>query len=526
MAETYHPSNSPAAILRLILGDQLNEQHSWYREIAPEVVYVMMEVRSEQSYVLQHVKKVMVFFQAMRAFAQRLQALGHRVHYISIDQPDNQQFFAGNIEALLSYYQARQLEYQEPDEYRLDQQLSQFSYRLEQTGITTAKVSSEHFLTTRHDVAAHFEGRKQWVMESFYRHIRQQYQVLMTPDNKPVGGQWNNDALNRKKPPKGATFPAPMAFHNDYSAVWQTMQRAAVPHFGRTTGIDYPVTRVQALAQLAHFVDYALPAFGTYQDAMLQREAFLNHSLLSFALNVKLLHPLEVVQQAIAAYEEALNGPAPIHIAQVEGFVRQIIGWREYVRGIYWAKMPEYAEGNYFNALRPLPQWYWTAETSMNCLKQAIDQSLEHAYAHHIQRLMVTGNFATLIGVSPQEINAWYLGIYADAIEWVQLPNTHGMSQYADGGLMATKPYISSANYMHQMSDYCANCSYDYQQRVGPKACPFNSFYWHFLDRHRPLLARNPRMGQMYAVWDKFSATDKNQINEQAEQMLANIAIL
>ena len=281
-----------------------------------------------------------------------------------------------------------------------------------------------------------------------------------------------------------------------------------------------PITRRQSLALLKHFLNYGLPCFGTYQDAMTVDSWSLFHSRLSFALNAKLLDPLEVIRAALQRWEEERGH---ISIAQIEGFVRQILGWREYMRGIYWALMPEFESMNFFGHTARLPGWYWSGETRMHCLAQAVGQSLDYAYAHHIQRLMITGNFALLAGVAPDEVNAWYLGVYVDALEWVEMPNTRGMSQFAEGGLIATKPYVSSANYIHKMSDYCSGCFYDHKRRHGGKACPFNSLYWHFLERHRNLLSKNPRMGTMYRVLDKMEKDERRRVLSQGDEYLCSL---
>lgn len=508
-----------AMTIRLLLGDQLNPRHSWFGRIEPQVHYVMMEVRQETDYVRHHVQKVLAFFLAMRAFGRHLRAAGHQVTYLSLSDPDNLQDIGQNLLAVFARLGATRFEYQEPDEYRLESYLQNFG---EQLGLPFAKVSSEHFLADRYEVSRLFEGKKQYLMETFYRHIRKRYGLLMDEYGEPVGGKWNYDADNRRRYDAAVPVPPPLRFERDVSELLDELRQAGVRTIGHIVpqSFDWAVTRPEALALLRYFTDHLLAFFGTYQDAMSQRHSYLFHSRLSFVINVKLLHPMEVVQAAIEAWKAR---PGLISLSQVEGFVRQIIGWREYMRGIYWEKMPEYATLNYFGHARPLPEWFWTGETHMNCLRQAIHHSLDQAYAHHIQRLMVTGNFALLAGINPDEVDAWYLGIYADAVQWVQLPNTRGMSQYADGGIVGSKPYVSSANYIDKMSDYCQGCHYDKKIKYGDRACPFNSLYWHFYARHRDQLAGNPRIGMAVVTLDKMKPDERQRLWQQAEVYLDRI---
>ena len=327
---------------------------------------------------------------------------------------------------------------------------------------------------------------------------------------------------NRSKYSGREPLPEPLLFTKDFRSIENEIYLAGVETIGRVDASQFhwPVTRKESLQLLDHFIQHALPWFGRYQDAMVRNEWLLFHSRLSFSLNTKMLHPLEVIKKAEQAWKD---DPKRYPLASVEGFVRQILGWREYVRGVYWMHMPMYATLNYFEHKRKLPAFYWTGKTHMECMKQAIESSLNHAYAHHIQRLMVTGAFALLAGVHPDEVDAWYLGIYADAIEWVEMPNTRGMSQYADGGIMSTKPYAGSANYIHKMSNYCSYCVYDKNKKVGENACPFNSLYWHFYHRHREKLYNNPRIGMMYKTWDRMESKEQQQILSQAEKYLSHL---
>ncbi len=502
--------------LRLILGDQLNQNHSWYKEKSNDITYVMMEMRQETDYVNHHIQKVLGFFAAMRAFKSWLAQNGHNIIYLTIDDPDNQHNLPHNLSQIIKEKSITLFQYQLPDEYRLDEQLSEFCDSLE---IDTSVCDTEHFLTERSDLQTFFKGKKTYLMESFYRHMRKQYDIMMEGD-QPLTGQWNYDQDNRKKLPKNPELPERLSFDHDLTVIYKTIQNAEVKTIGTVDPANFrwPITREESLAALEHFLEKCLPNFGTYQDAMHTEHRFVNHSLISFALNTKMLHPLEVVTRAIEYWEENKDD---ITIAQIEGFVRQIIGWREFMRGVYWAHMPEYASKNALNHQRKLPDWFWTGDTKMNCLSHAINQSLEEAYAHHIQRLMVTGNFALLAGIDPNEVDTWYLGIYIDAIEWVEITNTRGMSQFADGGIVGTKPYVSSANYISKMSNYCDSCHYAKSKKTGEKACPFNSLYWHFYERHRDKFEKNPRIGMMYRTLSKMK--NKDEILDQAEYYLNTI---
>ena len=504
-------------ILRLVLGDQLNESHSWFKESDKQVTYVMMEIRQETDYVAHHIQKVAAFFAAMRSFAERLRELGHRVTYLTLDDPTNQQSIAANIANLLHQKKITQFEYLLPDEHRLDLQLKQLAEKLP---VPVQIADTDHFLTKRSELKDFFAGKKRYLMESFYRWMRKRYDILMDK-GKPVGEKWNYDQKNRQAYTNRVPIPTPLFFANDVSDIVKKLRKHGVATIGdiQAAQLIWPISRVQSLEMLKNFVDDFLPNFGTFQDAMVDSNWYLFHSRLSFAMNTKMLHPLEVIDAAIEAWQQR---PA-IKIQQIEGFVRQILGWREYMRGIYWALMPDLAEMNHFDHTAELPDFYWTGNTRMRCLMAAIGQSLKQAYAHHIQRLMITGNFALLAGIHPRAVDEWYLGIYIDAIQWVELPNTRAMSQFADGGLVATKPYVSSAKYIHTMSDYCNSCKYNWKQRHGDGACPFNSLYWHFFNRHRQRLGKNPRVAMMYRVWDRMDSQEKKKIINQAEIYLKDI---
>jgi len=502
--------------LRLILGDQLNSNHSWFQTVNPRVTYLMAEVHEEATYAKHHIQKISGFFLAMRTFATQLKQQGHQVFYFKIDHPENALTFPELIQRIVEEHHFDQFEYQLPDEHRLDVSLRSISI-----AIPVKVVDTEHFLTSRAELATFFEGKKQLLMESFYRHMRKRYDILMQGD-QPVSGKWNYDAENRKKLPNTVTIPRALTFSHDVTSIVTSLNGQGISTIGeiQPKRFIWPSNRADSLELLNFFVHHCLPDFGRYQDALTARDWSLFHSRLSFSLNTKMLHPLEVVRAAVGAMQAR---PDEIQLAQVEGFVRQIIGWREYMRGIYWMHMPAYKELNFFDHQEKLPDWFWTGETKMACLSHAIGQSLEYGYAHHIQRLMVTGNFALLAGIDPDEVDAWYLGIYMDAIEWVEITNTRGMSQYADGGIVGTKPYVSSAAYLHKMGHYCKNCHYDHKQKTGEKACPFNSLYWHFYNRHREKLEKNPRIGMMYRTWDKMDTTKRQAYLEQADHYLAHL---
>ncbi|MDZ7864305.1 cryptochrome/photolyase family protein [Acidovorax sp.] len=511
---------APAHTLRLVLGDQLNPQHSWFATPDAGVVYVLMEVRQETDYVLHHAQKILAIFAAMRDLARHLRSAGHRVRYVAIDDASNRQSLPGNLAALMAHYGAQRLEYQHPDEWRLDVQLHQWC--AEQPFATQA-VGSEHFYTSRSEVAEVFAGRKQWLMEHFYRRMRHQHGVLIDEAGEPEGGQWNYDHDNRKPWPGTPATPPDARPVHDHSALWATIVAAGVQSFGnpQAAQLRWPLNRAEALAGLDHFIATTLPHFGEYEDAMSTRSPHLFHSLLSFALNTKMLQPREVVQRAQAAWQA---GTAPL--AAVEGFIRQILGWREYVRGIYWAHMPGYDERNALGHTTPLPQWFWSGNTRMRCLQHAVGQSLDGAYAHHIQRLMVIGNFALLAGLDPAAVHRWYLGVYIDAFEWVELPNTLGMSQFADGGLLATKPYVSSAAYIDRMGDYCKGCHYDKKLKVGERACPYNALYWDFFARNEATLGSNFRLGMVYRQLQKMQGPQLEALRGHASQLRADLDAL
>ena len=504
--------------LRLILGDQLNLRHSWYQERDKNILYVLYELHQEVNYVVHHIQKIVAFFTAMRAFASDLREQGHQVLYFDINDVASKKMLSKNIKELILEKSISKFEYQLPDEYRLDSQLKAIC---EDINIPYESFDTEHFLTTREELKSFFAGKKQLIMEFFYRDMRKKYDLLME-QGKPLGGQWNFDKNNRKKWKGDPSIPSPyQSDKKENQEVYRAIIKAGIESIGVYNEESYlfPANRKEALEQLDYFCEHLLIHFGDYQDAMHSKERNLFHSRISFALNTKILHPLEVMGKVIEYYQK---NQERIALSQVEGFVRQILGWREYMRGIYWREMPEYKNQNKLENFNRLPEFYWTGKTKMNCLRESITDSLETAYAHHIQRLMITGNFALLIQCHPDEVDKWYLGIYADAIEWVQLPNTRGMSQWADGGIVATKPYVSSAAYIHKMSNYCDECQYNRGKRTGKDACPFNSLYWNFLDEKKEQFRKNNRMAMMMRLLDKIPALEKEEIKKRALSIIQN----
>ncbi len=504
--------------LRLILGDQLNQNHSWFNTVDDEVTYLMAEMRQETDYVKHHVQKVVAFFLAMRSFKEHLSSKGHRFIYLKINDTDNPH----QLEQIISKYgkdtDASRFEYQLPDEYRLDRQLHKICDALQ---IETEAFDTEHFYTSRNELKEFYKGNKQMVMESFYRMMRKKHTIMMV-DDQPEGGKWNFDQSNRKKWKGEPSIPHERGFRKDVSGILKELEQAKVETFGNIVPdtFNWPVTRPDCLSVLNYFCKELLVHFGDYQDAMHENEKYLFHSRLSFAMNAKIIAPNEVIDSVLEYYHEHQD---EIAISQVEGFVRQILGWREYMRGIYWKEMPQYKKLNALNNKNPLPDFFWTGNTKMNCLKHAIGQSLDNAYAHHIQRLMVIGNFALLTQIDPDEVDKWYLGVYIDAIEWVEITNTRGMSQFADGGIVATKPYVSSANYINKMSNYCGNCHYSHTKKTGSDACPFNALYWNFLEAKKEHFKDNHRMNMMMSLLNKMDNEKLVELQERAAIIIEHI---
>ena len=500
--------------LVLILGDQLTTDLSSLQAADRSRDRVLLvEVVEEATYVRHHKKKIAFLFSAMRHFAEALREEGWTVEYVTLDDSRNSGSFSGEVARALERNPASRVIVTEPGEWRVRNAMNGWSDRL---GIPVDILIDDRFLCSCEEFKGWAEGRKQLRMEYFYRDMRRRTGLLMDC-GQPAGGKWNFDAENRK-PPKADLFMAqPPRYEPDEitASVLAVVGERFADHFGDLEPFWFAVTADQAGEALDHFIAAALPSFGDYQDAMLTDERFLYHSVLSLYINAGLLDPLAVCRRVETEY---LNGHVPLNAA--EGFIRQIIGWREYVRGIYWLKMPEYVTENFFGAERPLPEFYWTGDTDMACMRAAIVQTKEEAYAHHIQRLMITGNFALLAGVDPREIHEWYLMVYADAYEWVELPNTLGMSQFADGGLLGSKPYAASGNYINRMSDYCGSCRYDVKKKTGEGACPFNPLYWDFLVRNESRLRGNLRLGNVYRTWDRMDDAKQAEYRTSAAAFL------
>lgn len=510
--------------LRFIFGDQLNASHSWYKdEDQHTTLYVIAELKQETDYVKHHTQKIAAFFLAMEHFAKALKSAGFNVLHLTLDDTKDDESLPALLTRLAKHYQCKRIEYQYPDEYRLKQQLQAFS---ENSECAINAYDTEHFLLPFNDICQHFKKDKHVKMEFFYRAMRKRFNILMDENNEPVGGKWNFDQQNRNKLKQHDlnAIPEPLCFGHDVKDILSRIKKHNITTFGECShSILWPTTRYEAKQLLDFFCDHLLVHFGQFQDAMTcqsEHQWSLYHSRLSFALNTKMLHPMQVIKRVIEAFEKQQQ---KIDIAQVEGFIRQILGWREYVRGIYWQNMPDYANKNALEAKRALPDYFWHANTKMKCMHHAIKQSLDTAYAHHIQRLMITGNFCLLTAINPNEVDAWYLGIYIDAIEWVEMPNTRGMSQFADGGLIATKPYAASGNYINKMSDYCKDCHYNVKEKATDDACPFNSLYWNFMLEHEQLLSKNPRIGMIYNTWYKQDESQQQATLKRAKWCVDNL---
>lgn len=487
-------------ILVPIFADQLSAAAPALQSVDPEEsIILMMEVSHEAEHVPHHSQKLVFLFSAMRHFAAQLEAGGYTVDYVRLTDPDNTGSFERELSRAAGRHRPAAVRITEPSVYRVLKAVSRWGAAQD---IEVSLMPDSRFLCSKAQFSDWAADRKSLRMEYFYRDMRRRTGLLMNGED-PEGGQWNYDKENRKSAAPDLFMPAPYSVAPD--AITQgviDMVTSKYPdRFGKIEGFDYAVTRREALKALKTFIAESLPRLGDFQDAMLTGEPYLYHSRLSPYLNAGLLGPMEICQAAETAYKA---GKAPLNAA--EGFIRQVIGWREYVRGIYWLNMPGYVTRNALSADRSLPGFYWSGETNMYCLSEAIGQTIDHAYAHHIQRLMITGNFALLAGIDPHALHEWYLSVYVDAFEWVEMPNTIGMSQFADNGLLASKPYISSGAYIDRMSNYCGSCSYVVKQKSGPQACPFNYLYWDFLARHKARLSGNPRMAMMYRNMDRMDA--------------------
>ena len=500
--------------LVLVLGDQLTPDVAALRAAywATDTATIDVDMPAP-TYAPHHPQKIALVLSAMRHFADDLRADGWRVAYTRLDDAGNAGSIPGELLRRADETGARTVIATRPGEWRL-------VAALEDTPLDVHLHEDDRFVCSHARFDAWAEGRKQLRMEHFYRDMRRLTGLLMEGDS-PAGGKWNFDHDNRKPAPDDMLRARPLRFDPDAitEEVLDLVARRFAGNFGNLRPFGHAVTRAQALAALEHFATSLLPGFGDYQDAMLAGDPHVHHSLISPYLNIGLLGPVETCRRVV---EEWQAGRAPINA--VEGFVRQVIGWREFVRGIYFREGPDYTRRNALGHDRDLPALYWGAETRMNCMAHAVGQTRELAYAHHIQRLMVTGNFALLAGVDPAQVHAWYLAVYADAFEWVEAPNTIGMSQFADGGVLASKPYVSSGNYIDRMSDYCRGCAYSVKKKTGDGACPFNLLYWHFVARHRDRLAANPRMAQVYRTWDRMDADRRATILAEGDATLARLS--
>lgn len=503
--------------LRIILGDQLSHDIAALKgcDKARDTI-LMCEVMQEATYVRHHKKKIAFLFSAMRHFAAGLQEKGYNVRYVELTDRNNSGSFTGEIERALPDKAHEKIIATFPGEYRVLQAMQNWEDTFE---IPVEIREDERFLCTPDEFRQWAKDRKTYRMENFYREMRKRYDILMD-EGEPAGGEWNYDKDNRKPPKQDLDIPAPYQAQTDdvTNAVMDMVAEHFNSHFGELEPFYFAVTRDQALYALDKFIEERLENFGDYQDAMVEGEPWMYHSHISFYLNCGLLSPRECIEKAEAAYR---NQKAPLNA--VEGFIRQILGWREFIRGIYWLEMPDYETGNYLNAQRSLPGFYWTGETDMNCLKQCVRETRQNAYAHHIQRLMVLGNFALLAGIDPKEVNEWYLIVYADAYQWVELPNVSGMILYADGGLLGSKPYAAGGSYINKMSDYCAGCAYNVKDKTGETACPFNYLYWDFLMRNEDKLRGNRRLSMVYSTLDKMKDDRKEAIQSDSKKFLDSL---
>lgn len=500
-----------------ILGDQLNQNISVLQNCNKETdIILMCEILEECTTPKHHKKKIAFILSCMRHFADELKTAGFNVFYVTLDDLDNTHSFKSEILRCAQKHHINNVTVTHPGEYRVLQAL----HSLKHDNIDVQVCEDNRFLCSLHEFKEFAKNKKSFVMESFYRKMRVKYDILMD-GKKPIGGKWNYDAQNRKPLKKGITIPQHYQNQPDAitTAVIDLVNEKFSDHFGDIKPFYFAINRDQALLALRQFIDERLINFGTYQDAMMQNEDFMFHSHIGFYLNNGLLEPLEVIKLVEAQYHKG-----NISINAAEGFIRQVLGWREYVRGIYWLKMPEYKTLNFFEAKKKLPDFYWNDNAKMNCIKQCVRNTKQHAYAHHIQRLMVLGNFALIAGIDPSAMNEWYLIVYADAYEWVELPNVSGMVLFADGGILGTKPYASSGAYINKMSDYCKTCAYDVKEKNGENACPFNYLYWNFLIKNKSVLRKNHRMAMIYRVLEKFDEEKLSHIEHDSQKFLNQIS--
>ncbi len=501
--------------LVLVLGDQLSAKSAAFDQFDSNCdAVLMLEVEHEARYIPQHKQRLVLFFSAMRHFRDALQKKGYRVHYSALDGDNNRGNFVDEIKRWVHKTRPSKLVLTKPGDFRVESDIAKAARSV---NCEIDIRADRHFICALEDFRSHAEGRKSLRLENFYREMRRRHDVLMDGDD-PVGGRWNFDQQNRERLSDRGTesIKAPRSFQPD--SITRTVLRMVNHRFadapGRLEGFDYPVDQAQARAALRDFIKHRLSHFGTYQDAMVTGEPYIYHSRLSCVLNLHLLDPRDAINAAVAAYEA---DEAPIN--SVEGFVRQILGWREFIRGVYWLKMPEYADLNALDAQLPMPAFMWTGETDMNCIRHSVEQLIDHAYAHHIQRLMVLGLFAMLLGVKPYDVHRWHMSMYADAVDWVSLPNVLGMSQYGDGGIVGSKPYAASGNYISRMSNYCPDCRFNPKKAAGDDACPLTTLYWDFLSRNRQQIRNNRRMGYQLKNLDRKDDAERRAIRQRARAL-------
>lgn len=514
-----HSKTAKARRLVLVLGDQLQANSAAFDDFDQECDAVLMvEARHEADYIPQHKSRLVLFFSAMRHFRDELKDKGIRVHYAELENRNNRGNLGDELTRWVNKTRAESVIVVRPGDHRVLQTLKRHA---KVTGCNLEIRKDRHFLCQLDEFEAFAEGRKSLLLEHFYRDMRKKTKTLMK-NGAPEGGKWNFDADNRQSfgrsgPPK---IKAPRSFRadKDTQKVMAMVEQEFPDAPGTLDAFDYPVTSSQAKAALRDFIGHRLESFGSYQDAMVSGEPYLYHSRLSSSLNLHLLDPRDAIDAAVRAYEE---GKAPLNA--VEGFIRQILGWREYVRGIYWRFMPEYESMNALEADRPAPAFLWNAETEMSCVRQCVGQLADHAYAHHIQRLMVLGLLQLLLGVRPYDVHRWHMSMYIDAVDWVSLPNVLGMSQYADGGIVGTKPYCATGAYIDRMSDYCAGCRYDPKKSTGDDACPFTTLYWDFLSRNRSRLKGNHRMTMQLKNLDRKSHAERRSIKNHADRVARDL---
>ena len=502
-------------VLVPVLGDQLTRNLASIRgRTKDDTVILMMEVWDEATYVRHHKQKIALIFSAMRHFAAVLRDAGWQVDYVRLDDEGNSGSFTGEVARAVERHDPRAIHVVEAGEWRVQQAIEEWPDKFD---CEVEILPDDRFIATIAEFREWAEGRDTFRMEFFYREMRRKTGLLMDEDGKPEGGEWNLDKQNRESPDDEMDPPERAKFEPDEMTceVIALVKDEFGDHFGSLETFNWPVTREEAEEAADRFFAERIEKFGPYQDAMVHGQDDLYHSMLSTSINLGLLDPLDLCQRAEKAYRD---GKAPLN--SVEGFIRQLIGWREYVRGFYWYFMPGLESDNKLNAQRGLPEFYWTGETDMRCMADCIRSTRENAHAHHIQRLMVLGNFALLAGINPREVQDWYLVVYADAYEWVELPNVAAMILYADGGKLASKPYAASGNYINKMSDYCRECRYSPSKKTGEDACPFNPLYWHFMDRHRELLEQNHRIGRIYSTWDRMDEARRQDYLDSAEAFL------